>query len=143
VLDESPNRSKRRAPAFHVIAAFACSLALAGCWPFGHSGPTPQQQYLDALNHGHSAEASQIWLNMSAEDRAKWARSEGVAPQVSPDEIKKQVMQHYQDEVGTEQEGDSGVTQIVPAGGASLQNLPSIAGPANSAPSSPASDIPN
>lgn len=73
---------------------------------------------------------------MSPEDRAKWARSEGVAPQVSPDEVKKQVMQHYQNEAGSEQEGDSGVTQIVPADGAGLQNLPSIVSPPNSAPAS-------
>ncbi|MHB8381007.1 MAG: hypothetical protein ACYDC3_01525 [Candidatus Binataceae bacterium] len=132
-MDISQNRQLR---ALRAIAALACSLAVAGCWPFGHSGPTPQQQYLDALNHGHSAEASQIWLTMSPEDRAKWARSEGVAPQVSPDEIKKQVMQHYQNEAGSEQEGDSGVTRIVPAGGAGLQNLPSMAPPSNSAPAS-------
>ncbi|MFZ0657099.1 MAG: hypothetical protein WBE78_18935 [Candidatus Binataceae bacterium] len=141
-MHASRNRSNLPAAAFGVLAALACAIALAGCWPFGHSA-TPQQQYLDALNHGHSAEASQIWLNMSPEDRAKWARSEGVSPQVSPDEIKKQVMQHYQDQVGSEQEGDSGVTQIMPAGGAGLQNLPSIAAPPNSAPSAPASGIPN
>lgn len=139
-MDVSRNRSKLGAASF-LIGALACAFALSGCWPFGHSGPTPQQQYLDAINHGHSAEASQIWLNMSPEDRAKWARSEGVSPQVSPDEIKKQVMQHYQDEAGSEQEGDSGVTQIVPAGGAGLQNLPSIAAPPNSPGS--ASGVPN
>lgn len=142
-MHTSRNRLSIRAAILHVIAALACALALAGCWPFGHSGPTPQQQYLDALNHGHSAEASQLWLNMSPDDREKWARSEGVSPQVSPDEIKKQVMQHYQDEAGSEQEGDSGVTQIVPAGGAGLQNLPSIAAPPNSAPPAPASVVPN
>jgi hypothetical protein len=142
-MDVLRNQSNLRTAAFHAIAALACAFALAGCWPFGHSGPTPQQQYLDALNHGHSAEASQIWLTMSPADRAKWARSEGVSPQVSPDEIKKQVMQHYQDEAGSEQEGDSGVTQIVPAGGAGLQNLPSIAPPPNSAPPAPASAVAN
>jgi len=139
-MDRSRNRSNLRAAAVRAIALLACTLALAGCWPFGHSGPTAQQQYLDALNHGHSAEASQIWLNMSAEDRAKWARSEGVSPQVSPGEIKKQVMQHYQDEAGSEQEGDGGVTRIVPAGGAGLQNLPQLVAPQNSAPSSPVPD---
>lgn len=142
-MHASRNRPSTRAAILHVIGALACALALAGCWPFGHSGPTPQQQYLDALNHGHSAEASQLWLNMSPDDREKWARSEGVSPQVSPDEIKKQVMQHYQDEAGSEQEGDSGVTQIVPAGGAGLQNLPSIAAPPNSAPPAQPSVVPN
>ncbi|MGH7247384.1 MAG: hypothetical protein ACREH9_04695, partial [Pseudomonadota bacterium] len=94
----------------------------------------PQQQYLDALNHGHSAQASQIWLSMSPQDREKWARSEGVSPQVAPDEIKKQVMQHYEDEAGSEQEGDSGVSQIAPAAGAGLQNLPSLTAAPNSPP---------
>jgi hypothetical protein len=128
------NRSSLCAAIFGVLAPLACAAALTGCWPFAHRGPTPQQQYLDALNHGHSAEASQIWLTMSPEDRQKWARSEGVSPQVSPAEIKKQVMQHYQDEVGSEQEGDSGVTQIAPAGGAGLGNLPSLVAPVNPAP---------
>ncbi|HVA76737.1 MAG TPA: hypothetical protein VNF27_02515 [Candidatus Binataceae bacterium] len=127
------NRSSVWGAVFGAIAPLACAIALAGCWPFGNHGPTVQQQYLDALNHGHSAEASQIWLNMSSEDREKWARSEGVSPQVSPAEVKKQVMQHYQDEVGSEQEGDTGVTQIAPAGGAGLQNLPSLTAPPNSA----------
>jgi len=104
---------------------------MAGCWPW-HSGPTPQQQYLDALNHGHSAEASQIWLNMTPENREKWARGEGVSPQTSPGEIKQQIMQHYQDQTGGEQEGQSGVTQIQPAAGAGLQNLPALAAPETS-----------
>ncbi|HUY27377.1 MAG TPA: hypothetical protein VMV27_08150 [Candidatus Binataceae bacterium] len=107
---------------------------MAGCWPFAHRGPTPQQQYLDALNHGHSAQASQIWLTMTPEDREKWARSEGLSPQTSPGEIKNQIMQHYQDQAGGEQEGQSGVTQIQPAQGAGLQNLPALAAPETSAP---------
>ena len=128
------NRSNALAALFCALAPIACAIVLSGCWPFGHSGPTAQQQYLDALNHGHSAEASQIWLNMSPEDRQKWARSEGVSPQVSPDEIKKHVMQHYEAAAGSEQEGNSGVTQIAPVGGAALQNLPSLASPPNPAP---------
>lgn len=133
-MSQRRNRSSLCAVIFGVLAPLACAAAITGCWPFGHRGPTPQQQYLDALNHGHSAEASQLWLTMSPEDRQKWARSEGVSPQVSPAEIKKQVMQHYQDEVGSEQEGDSGVTQIAPAGAAGLGNLPSLVAPVNPAP---------
>jgi hypothetical protein len=110
------------------MMAAAAALALAGCWPFGRSAPTPQQQFLDALNHGHSAEASQIWLNMSEEDRLKWAHSEGVAPSASPEEVKKRVIQHYEDEMGEgENDTSESIEQVSPElGGAGIQNLPAI-----------------
>jgi hypothetical protein len=123
-----------------VLAPIVGAVAFSGCWPFGNRGPTPQQQYLDALNHGHSAEASQIWLKMSPEDRQKWARSEGVSPQTSRDEIKQRVIQHYEGEAGSEQEGNSGVTQIAPLGGAGLQNLPTLASPTNNPAPPPGAD---
>ncbi len=52
-------------------AATALILAVSGCSLFG-GGPTPQQQFLDALNRGNSAEASQIWLTMTPGDRDKF-----------------------------------------------------------------------
>lgn len=108
-----------------VVAPLACAIAIAGCWPWHHRGPTPQQQYLEAIEHGHSAEASQIWLQMSPEDREKWARSEGVSPQESPDQVKKQVMQHYQSEIEAGSGGNEIITPTPPQGGAGLENLPS------------------
>jgi len=55
---------------FRRAAVFAIMLAAsAGCSLFG-SGETPQQKFLDALNRGNSAQASQIWLTMTPEDLA-------------------------------------------------------------------------
>ena len=52
---------------------------------------------MDAMNRGNGAQASQIWLNMDAKSRADFAHNEGMQPNTSPDEVKKQIMQHYQD----------------------------------------------
>jgi len=69
-------------------AATALILAVSGCSLFG-GGPTPQQQFLDALNRGNPAEASQIWLAMTPSDRDKFRRGEGVTPAVSSEEVTK------------------------------------------------------
>ena len=52
------------------------------------------------MSHGNSAQASQIWLHMDAKSRADFSHSEGMQPNTSPDDVKKQIMQHYQDKVG-------------------------------------------
>jgi hypothetical protein len=115
------------------VRALACALAAgaAGCWPWHHSEPTPQQQYLDALSRGQSAQASQIWLNMSQEDRIKWATSQGVSPSISPEDVKNQVMKHYSDKMGGDT-GDNGesIENVAPdLGGAGLGKLPELATP--------------
>ncbi len=69
-------------------AATALILALSGCSLFG-GAPTPQQQFLDALNRGNSAQASQIWLGMTPDDRDKFRRGEGMTPAASSDEVTK------------------------------------------------------
>ncbi len=106
-----------------------CVAGSAGCWPFGHRGPTPQQQLYNALNRGDSAQASQIWLGMSDDDRAKWIRGEGFAMQAPSDELKKQIAQHYrQGAVSSDTPG----TIVVPnpaAGGAGLQQLRALSAP--------------
>ena len=118
-----------------ILMAAVAVVALGGCWPFHRDTPTPQQQFLDALNHGHSAEASQIWLHMSQEDRIKFATNQGMKPAASPEEVKKQVSQQYQAEVGGEAGGEESIEQVAPApGGAGLQNLPALAQPPGGAP---------
>jgi hypothetical protein len=115
------------------IRALACLLAagLGGCWPWHHSEPTPQQQYLNALSRGQSAQASQIWLNMSPEDRIKWATSQGVSPSVSPEDVKNQVMKHYSDKMGGDMGGDDETIENVAPdlGGGGLGDLPKLATP--------------
>ena len=54
-----------------VLLVAACAIALAGC----SSHETQQQKFTDALSHGNSAQASQIWLHMDASSRADFAET--------------------------------------------------------------------
>jgi len=84
-------------PRARVLAAVLLAVPLfapfMGCWPF-HHGPTPQQKFFDALNRGDPVEANQTWLTMSAEDREKLMRGEGVAPRPSAEEIQAAIQRH-------------------------------------------------
>jgi hypothetical protein len=119
-----------------IFSIVACAVALAGC-----SSETQQQKFVDAMNHGNSAQASQIWLHMDAQSRLDFSHSQGMQPDVSSDDVKKQVMQHYKDEVekpdGGGEEGGSGQSVDNPApmvhlGG--LQSLPEWVGPSGAPP---------
>ncbi len=123
-----------------LIAAFA--IALAGCW----HRETDQQKFIEAMNHGNSAQASQIWLNMDEKSRADFSHSQGMQPNMSPDEMKKQVTQHYQDEMG-DNNSDQTVERPAPyvhLGG--LQSLPDWVGPTGAPPQAatlPTKDAPS
>jgi len=82
-------------PTFLFLIATS-TIILAGCW----HRETDQQKFMEAMNHGNSAQASQIWLNMDAKSRADFSHSQGMQPILSPDQIKKQVSQHYTDKTG-------------------------------------------
>jgi hypothetical protein len=119
-----------------VLSIVTCAFALAGC-----SQETQQQKFVEAMSHGNSAQASQIWLHMDAESREDFAHSQGMQPQLSTDDVKKQVMQHYKDEEGKQdgngEESDSGQSVVNPApsvhlGG--LQSLPDWVGPSGAPP---------
>jgi hypothetical protein len=124
--------------------------ALAGCAMF-HHGDTPQQQFMSALQRGNGPQASQIWLNMNADDRANLAHGKGLKPLTSPDEIKAKLTEQEQAEADTNNGGietgdiDSQRIELPPidtnssAGLQSLTNLPSTI---DSSPSSPANDAP-
>ena len=91
---------------------------------------------MDALNHGNSAQASQIWLNMDARSREDFAHGNGMQPNLSPDEVKKQVMQHYQAEMG-DNDTDESVERPTPnvhLGG--LESLPGYVGQSGAPPDS-------
>jgi len=114
-----------------VLLVVACAITLAGCW----SHETQQQKFVDAMSHGNSAQASQIWLHMDAKSRADFSHNQGMEPNTSPDDVKKQVMQHYQDEAG--KGDDSGETVEKPTpnvhlGG--LESLPEWVGPTGAPP---------
>ena len=113
-----------------VFSVAACGIALAGCW---HK-ETQQQQFIEAINHGNSAQADQIWLHMNAKSRADFSHSQGMHPTMSPDDVKSQIMQHYQDEAGGEVNEDTieKPTPNVHLGG--LESLPEWTGPSGAPP---------
>ena len=49
--------------------------AASGCSLFHKK--SPQQEYTEAMMRGNAMQASQIWLNMSPDDRMKFARGQG------------------------------------------------------------------
>jgi hypothetical protein len=102
-----------------------CAIALGGCSVL-HHGPSPQQQYIEAIQRGNAAQASQIWLHMSQEDRNKFARGEGIKPSVTPQQVQSGIAEHYTDQ--TEGAGDSAPKQmeLTPSTGGGLQELPRI-----------------
>jgi len=118
----------QRVFAFSVVA---CGIALAGC-----SHQTQQQKFVDAMNHGNAAQANQIWLHMDANSRADFSHSQGMTPDTSQDDVKKQVMQHYQDKLGSEGENSNETiekpTPNVHLGG--LESLPEWVGPTGAPP---------
>jgi hypothetical protein len=117
-----------------VIAIAASAITLAGCWPFHKE--TDQQKFMEAMNHGNSAQASQIWLGMDANSRADFAHSQGMQPNLSPDEVKKQLTQHYIDKMGggdnNSEETIEQPTPNVHLGG--LESLPEWVGPSGAPP---------
>ena len=118
------------------LSIAACAIALAGCWPFHSNQETQQQRFIEAMNHGNGAQASQIWLHMDAKSRADFAHNQGMQPNLSPDEVKQQLMQHYQGKLGANDGGESidRPTPNVHLGG--LESLPEYVGPSGAAPQS-------
>jgi hypothetical protein len=131
-----------------VAAAMLCLLGLSaqGC-----HGDSSQQQFMNALNRGNGAQASQLWLKMSAKDRSNLSHNIGLKPNVDKDDIGRALLKHQQQEEAKNGEdpdptmsaGDDGETdsqQIeIPgfdgdptAGG--LSNLPLLNTPQQSAP---------
>jgi hypothetical protein len=80
----------------------------AGC----SNRTTPQQQYYEALMRGNSANASQIWLQMTPEDRVKFQMGRGLNPQPRQEEIAKQIQKHRQQE--SSEQDDSSISSPNP-----------------------------
>ena len=123
--------AKIKSTSVFLIAASA--IILAGCWPF-HKRETEQQKFMEALNHGNAAQASQIWLGMDAKSRADFSHSQGMQPNLSPDQVKKQLTQHYLDKTGAD-DSEETVEQPTPnvhLGG--LESLPEYVGPSGAPP---------
>lgn len=82
------------------IALIAAAAGTSGCSLFHHE--SPQQKFLDALNRGNAAEASQMWLTMSPQSRANLSHSQGMTPNLSPEEIQAQVLRHEKEKAAAE-----------------------------------------
>ena len=110
---------------FAITRSLAITLSLAiafsGCWPFNRT--PPQQNYFNALKIGNSAQASQIWLHMTPDERAKFGRGENIRPSVSSKDVQQAIDEHY-----ANQDDDSPANkqvELAPGSGAGLQDLPS------------------
>jgi hypothetical protein len=53
---------------------------------------------MDALNRGNSAQASQLWLNMSADDRANLSHNVGFKQEISQDDVARAMLKHQKEE---------------------------------------------
>ncbi len=97
----------------------ALAVALGGC--SHNQAETPQMQFLTALKRGNSAQASQIWLKMSPEERIKFERGQGLQPAQSPKEMQQEVMRRAMEEAEGDAPDQSAVT---PSLGGGLGDLP-------------------
>jgi len=99
------------------IALAGCAIVLGGC-----SSTPPQQEYFEALKRGNSAQASQLWLQMTPDQRTQFERGQGIRPSVSHGDVQQAIDEHY-----SEQDGDTSApkqVELAPPGGG-LQDLPS------------------
>jgi hypothetical protein len=103
------------------VPAVILAIAFSGCSPFNRT--PPQQEYFNALKIGNSAQASQIWLHMTPDQRAKFGRGENIRPSVSPKDVQQAIDEHYynQDDDGAANKQ----VELAPGSGAGLQDLPS------------------
>ncbi|MGH7934823.1 MAG: hypothetical protein ACREQN_16900 [Candidatus Binataceae bacterium] len=76
------------------MAAVVLLTTAAGCSLFHHSGEPPQEQFLQALKRGNAPQASQIWLHMSADDRANLSHGIGINPKVTRADVESAFMKH-------------------------------------------------
>jgi len=97
-----------------VLLAVPTLALIAGCSLF-HREP-PQQQFFDALSRGHAAEASQVWLKMSVEDRTKFQRGEGITSRTSPGQVEAELLRHQADDAKP-RSAEGGSPAMPPAGG--------------------------
>jgi len=105
-----------------VAPLLACAIAFSGCWPFNRT--PPQQEYFNALKIGNSAQASQLWLHMTPDQRAKFERGEDIRPSVSNKDVQQAIDEHYSEQ-GDDGSAPKHVDLAPPGAGAGLQDLPS------------------
>jgi hypothetical protein len=110
-----------------VAAAMICLLGLSaqGC-----HGDSSQQQFMNALNRGNGAQASQLWLNMSAKDRSNLSHNVGFKNTVNKGDIEKALLKHQQEEAQKNSDDPDDMMSVGDNGGADSQQVevPAIPG---------------
>jgi hypothetical protein len=120
------------------LVFLTAGIAIAGCTLLHHRD-SPQQQFFAAVQRGNSAQASQIWLHMDADDRANFAHGVGFKPLVPPAELKAELARKQQAaeaDAATVDGGDFAGRQTIEYPGldtdlhaGSLENLPNLVTP--------------
>src|SRR3989442_272237 len=106
-----------------VLLAIAMSAA-SGCFLFHKQ--SPQQQYTEALMHGNSMQASQVWIHMSPEARMRFGGGEGFKPdKPTQKDVHKMMMNHDNE---SSEGGGSAKKKMPPPLGASIGDLPAASG---------------
>ncbi len=100
---------RRRTQAASIATAVFLAVGAAGCSLF-HRGETPQQKFIDELNRGNGAQASQTWLNMSERDREALSHDQGFKPKLTQKEVEEAVERQAQ------RRADEGVTDPASTG---------------------------
>ena len=117
------------------VLLLAMPLAGTGCGLF-HSAETPQQQFMEAVQRGNAAQASQLWLSMSPDNRANFDHGIGFKPTASTADVQAQLAAHQKQadaaaSGGGEFIGGGAQTVEIPLPAdlhsSTLQNLPNLA----------------
>jgi hypothetical protein len=124
--------TKTRLSMLPIAIALSVTSAVSGCFLFHRK--SPQQEYTEALMRGNSMQASQLWLNMSPDDRMKFARGEGFqADQSTKKDVQQMMLNHYENQSGVGPSTAEQMEEQMPTPlGASLKDLPTASGPSSS-----------
>lgn len=91
----------------------------AGCSMFHHD--SPQQKFMDALNRGNGAEASQRWLTMSEEDRSNLSHNIGFRREVNQGDVQRELIKHQKEKAA--KDGDEDPDSMIGEGDINSQQM--------------------
>ena len=107
-------RIKPNARACATRIGVATFLSMTAFILHGCSRESQQQQFMNALNRGNGAQASQLWLNMSAKDRSNLSHNVGFKQEASQDDVQRALLKHQKEEAAKnsdDQDADSDISQ--------------------------------
>jgi hypothetical protein len=95
---------------FSVRLMWVLGLCASGCSLFHHD--SPQQSFMNALNRGNGAEASQRWLKMSAKDRSNLSHNIGFKREVNAGDVQRELIKHQKEEAAKNGDDDPDSTIV-------------------------------